>query len=131
MPVKGGAAKNITADNRGYDGSAQFSPNGRFIAYRSQTTPGFEADRFRLMLYDRKTGKAQSITESLDSNVDEFTFAPIVRTIIPARKIAAAARSTQFRRAVVQSRNLLPRAAPTRMFMSLPMARLSCSRAAA
>ena len=81
VPVSGGTAKNITATNQGYDGSAQFSPNGRFIAYRSQTTPGFEADRFRLMLYDRKTGKAQSITESLDSNVDEFTFAPNSQTI--------------------------------------------------
>ena len=28
------------------------------------------------MLYDRKTGKAQSITETLDSWVDEFTFTP-------------------------------------------------------
>jgi dipeptidyl aminopeptidase/acylaminoacyl peptidase len=81
VPVSGGAAKNITAANQGYDGSAQFSPNGRFIAYRSQTTPGFEADRFRLMLYDRKTAKAQSITESLDSSVDEFTFAPNSQTI--------------------------------------------------
>ena len=81
VPVSGGDAKNITATNQGYDGSAQFSPNGRFIAYRSQTTPGFEADRFRLMLYDRKTGKAQSITESLDSSVDEFTFAPNSQTI--------------------------------------------------
>jgi dipeptidyl aminopeptidase/acylaminoacyl peptidase len=74
VSVRGGAARNITAANLGYDGSPKFSPDGRFIAYRSQVTPGYESDRFRLMLYDRKTGRAQSISESLDSNVDEFTF---------------------------------------------------------
>jgi len=76
IPVKGGTPKNITAANHGYDGSPQFSPDGRFLAYRSQVTPGYESDRFRLMIYDRKTGRAQSISESLDSNVDEFVFAP-------------------------------------------------------
>src|SRR5215510_1603169 len=76
VSVKGGTAKNITAGNHGYDGSPQYSPDGKYIAYRSQVTPSYESDRFRLMLYDRKTGRAQSITESLDSNVDEFTFTP-------------------------------------------------------
>src|SRR5882672_1074582 len=74
VSVRGGAARNITAANHGYDGSPKFSSDGRFIAYRSQVTPGYESDRFRLMLFDRKTGRAQSITETLDSNVDEFTF---------------------------------------------------------
>lgn len=76
VPVKGGAAKNITAANHGYDGSPQYSPDGKYLAYRSQVTPGYESDRFRLMIYERKTGRAQSISEGLDSNVDEFIFAP-------------------------------------------------------
>jgi dipeptidyl aminopeptidase/acylaminoacyl peptidase len=74
VSIRGGAARNLTAANHGYDGSPRFSPDGKYIAYRSQVTPGFEADRFRLTLLDRKTGRAQSITETLDSNVDEFTF---------------------------------------------------------
>ncbi len=74
VPVRGGAARNITDANHGYDGSPKFSADGRFIAYRSQVTPGYESDRFRLMLFDRKTGRAHSITDMLDSNVDEFTF---------------------------------------------------------
>jgi dipeptidyl aminopeptidase/acylaminoacyl peptidase len=74
VSVRGGAARNITAANHGYDGSPQFSPDGRYLAYRSQVTPGFESDRFRLMLYDRKTNRARSVTETLDSWVDEFTF---------------------------------------------------------
>jgi dipeptidyl aminopeptidase/acylaminoacyl peptidase len=81
VPVRGGAARNITAANHGYDGSPQYSPDGRFIAYRSQVTPGYESDRFRLMLYDRKTNRAVSLSESLDSWVDEFTFSPDNKTI--------------------------------------------------
>jgi dipeptidyl aminopeptidase/acylaminoacyl peptidase len=81
VSVRGGAAKNITTTNRGYDGSPRFSSDGRFLAYRSQVTPGFESDRFRLMLYDRKTGRAQSVTETLDSWVDEYTFSPDSQTI--------------------------------------------------
>src|SRR5258708_6219391 len=74
VSVRGSAARTLTAANHGYDGSPKFSADGRFLAYRSQVTPGYESDRFRLMLFDRKTGRAQSITETLDSNVDEFTF---------------------------------------------------------
>lgn len=81
VSVRGGAAKNITTSNHGYDGSPRFSSDGRFLAYRSQTTPGFESDRFRLMLYDRKTGRAQSLTETLDSWVDEYIFSPDNQTI--------------------------------------------------
>src|SRR5438105_684729 len=81
VSVRGGTPKNVTAANRGFDGSPQYSPDGRFIAYRSQATPGFESDRFRLMLYDRRTGTARSLSESLDSWVDEFTFAPNSQTI--------------------------------------------------
>ena len=33
------------------------------------------------MLYDRKTNRAQSLSESLDSSVDEFTFAPDSKSI--------------------------------------------------
>jgi dipeptidyl aminopeptidase/acylaminoacyl peptidase len=33
------------------------------------------------MIYDRKTGRAQSVSESLDSNVDEFIFAPDSKTV--------------------------------------------------
>src|SRR5947199_819411 len=66
VSVRGGNPKNITAANSGFDRSPQYSPDGRFIAYRSQAIPGFESDRFRLVLYDRKNGTARSLSESLD-----------------------------------------------------------------
>ena len=47
VSLSGGAAKNITESNRGYDVGPVYSADGRYILYRSQATPGFEADRWR------------------------------------------------------------------------------------
>ncbi len=57
VSVNGGTAKNITADNPGSDSTPLYSPDGKYIAYRAQQRPGYESDRFRLMLYDRKSGR--------------------------------------------------------------------------
>ena len=66
VPVSGGRAKNITADNPASDSTPLYSPDGRYIAYRAQQRPGYESDRFRLMLYDRKTGEKKNLTEKFD-----------------------------------------------------------------
>jgi len=76
VPVTGGPAKNITADNPASDTSPLYSPDGRYIAYRAQLRPGYESDRFRLMLYDRKTGEKKNLTENLDRWVGTYTWAP-------------------------------------------------------
>ncbi len=74
VPVGGGPAKNITADNPASDSSPLYSPDGRYIAYRAQQRPGYESDRFRLMLYDRKTGEKKNLTEKLDAWVGTFAW---------------------------------------------------------
>jgi dipeptidyl aminopeptidase/acylaminoacyl peptidase len=74
VPLAGGEARRITGNNWGNDLSPQYSPDGRYIAYRSQATAGFESDRWRLMIYDRKTSQSHSLTESLDASVDGFAF---------------------------------------------------------
>jgi dipeptidyl aminopeptidase/acylaminoacyl peptidase len=74
VPVNGGAAKNITADNPASDTSPLYSPDGRYIAYRAQQRPGYESDRFRLMLYDRKTGEKKNLTEEFDRWVGAFAW---------------------------------------------------------
>jgi dipeptidyl aminopeptidase/acylaminoacyl peptidase len=76
MPVTGGEARRITGDNKGADLSPQYSPDGRYIAYRSQAKAGFEADRWRLMLYDRQTSQSRSISNQIDNNVESFVFSP-------------------------------------------------------
>jgi dipeptidyl aminopeptidase/acylaminoacyl peptidase len=73
--------KNITADNPASDSTPLYSPDGRYIAYRAQQRPGYESDRFRLMLYDRKTGEKRDLTEDFDHWVGTYTWAPDSRII--------------------------------------------------
>jgi dipeptidyl aminopeptidase/acylaminoacyl peptidase len=77
VPVSGGVAKNITADNPASDSTPLYSPDGRYVAYRAQQRPGCESDRFRLLLYDRKTGERRDLEQHLfDHWVGTFTWAP-------------------------------------------------------
>jgi len=76
VPVNGGAAKNITADNPAGDFTPLYSPDGKYIAYRSQARPGYESDRFGLMLYDRKTGERKNLTENYSNWVGTFVWFP-------------------------------------------------------
>jgi dipeptidyl aminopeptidase/acylaminoacyl peptidase len=78
VPVNGGPAKNITADNPASDSTPLYSPDGKYIAYRAQQRPGNESDRFRLMLYDRKTGEKRDLTEEneFDRWVGSFAWTP-------------------------------------------------------
>ena len=76
VPVSGGLAKNITADNPASDTSPLYSPDGRYIAYRAQQRPGYESDRFRLMLYDRKTGEKKNLTETVDAWIGSYSWSP-------------------------------------------------------
>jgi dipeptidyl aminopeptidase/acylaminoacyl peptidase len=81
VPITGGPAKNITADNPASDTSPLYSPDGRYIAYRAQQRPGYESDRFRLMLYDRKTGQKKNLTEDFEQWVGTFVWSRNSSTI--------------------------------------------------
>ncbi len=76
MSLSGGAAKNITAGNGGYDAGPVYTRDGKFIIYRSQATPGFEADRWRLMAYNRSTGVTTELTKGFDQQVEELALSP-------------------------------------------------------
>jgi len=56
----------------GYDQNPKFSPNGRYVAWLSMARDGYESDRQRLCIYDMLTGRKQFVTETFDSNVDDF-----------------------------------------------------------
>ena len=58
--------------NVGYDQNPKFSPDGRYVAWLSMERNGYEADRQRLCCYDITTGEKKYLTESFDSNVDDF-----------------------------------------------------------
>jgi dipeptidyl aminopeptidase/acylaminoacyl peptidase len=79
--VQGGDAVSITAKNRANDNNPRYSPDGRFIAYRAMARPLFEADRTRLMLYDRKTGTSANLTENFDYSIDQFSWRSDSKTL--------------------------------------------------
>lgn len=81
VPTAGGEPKNITASNAAYDGEPSYSPDGKYIAFKMQVVPAFEADRFRLALYERATGTITVLTESFDYWVDHVEWAPDSRSI--------------------------------------------------
>ncbi|HYJ87687.1 MAG TPA: S9 family peptidase [Pyrinomonadaceae bacterium] len=76
VPLAGGTPRNITARNRGYDDTPTYTNDGRYILYRSQTTAGFEADRWRLMSYNRASGVSTELLRSFDLNVEEMVESP-------------------------------------------------------
>jgi dipeptidyl aminopeptidase/acylaminoacyl peptidase len=76
VSVNGGPSKNITADNKASDSTPLYSPDGKYIAYRAQKRPGYESDRFRLMLYERKTGEKKNLTQNLDAWVGTYAWGP-------------------------------------------------------
>lgn len=81
MPLSGGPARNITVRNHGYDAGPVYTRDGKFILYRSQATPGFEADRWRLMAYNRATGTSVELTKNFDQQVEEVVVSPDGSTI--------------------------------------------------
>lgn len=64
------SVKNITVTNKGYDASPVYTPDGKYILYRSQATAGFEADRWRIMRYDRATAETKELTVGFDQQAD-------------------------------------------------------------
>lgn len=79
--INSNTTKNITEGNLGYDKTPSYSPDGNYIAYLSQQRPGFESDRIRLMLYNRKDGSTIELSKSLDQWVEEFIWSPDSKNI--------------------------------------------------
>ncbi|MCD8295954.1 MAG: S9 family peptidase [Prevotella sp.] len=68
-------------NNPGYDMNPAFSPDGKYIAWLSMARNGYESDRNRLCIYDIATGEKSYVTESFDSNVDEFCWGDDSKTL--------------------------------------------------
>ena len=75
VPIEGGEAKKISS-SPGADASPQYSPDGKWIAWRMQVRPGYESDRWRLVTYEREPAKLNVLTENLDRHVTGFTWHP-------------------------------------------------------
>jgi dipeptidyl aminopeptidase/acylaminoacyl peptidase len=73
VSVSGGESKRITLGT-GADRSPVYSPDGKYLAFRSQARAGYESDRWRLMLFERSTGRTIPLNEGQDRNVEEITW---------------------------------------------------------
>ncbi len=80
VPIQGGKANKITS-NPGADNSPLYSPDGKYLAYRSQSRPGYESDRWRLFVLERSSGKLTIPTDAIDRSVNSFTWAPDSRRL--------------------------------------------------
>jgi len=67
--------------SRANDIDPRYSPDGRYLAYRAMSRPGFEADKLTLILYDRQKKSLNNLTESLDYSLGEFIWSPDSQTI--------------------------------------------------
>src|SRR5437660_10022592 len=59
----------------GADSTPLYSPDGKYIAWRSQARAGFEADKWRLLVQDRQSGKTRDLTEKFDRSVGSYCWA--------------------------------------------------------
>ena len=58
----------------GSDDGPQYSPDGKWLAFRSQARAGYESDRFRLMVMDRTAKTLVDLMPDYDGWVDEFSW---------------------------------------------------------
>jgi len=80
VPVAGGEPKRITTQP-GFDGNPVYSPDGKYIAYHAQLTAEYEAERWRVMLYDRETGKNENLSEGFDRSAEALAWSADSKTI--------------------------------------------------
>ncbi len=81
VPVTGGETVNLTADNKAWDAHPTFSSDGRYMAYLAMSKPGFEADRYAIMLRDTVTGQTKEVAPLWDRSPHSLIFGPDNRTL--------------------------------------------------
>ncbi len=82
VPADGSAPpRNLTDDNEAWDTQPTFSPDGKTLAWLAMREPGYEADRFRIVLRSWPDGPARTLTEAWDRSPREIVWAADGKTI--------------------------------------------------
>lgn len=82
VPVDGSRApRNLTSANPAWDTQPVFSPDGRTLAYLRMTRPGYESDRFRIVLRDLASGRERVLAEEWDRSSNGVVFSADGRTV--------------------------------------------------
>ncbi|MCU0285617.1 MAG: S9 family peptidase [Acidobacteria bacterium] len=71
----------LTEKNKARDTSPVFSPDGKTMAYRAMKRPGFEADRYYIILRSWPDGQERVLAENWDFSADALVWSPDSRTI--------------------------------------------------
>lgn len=81
-PADGSAAPvSITADNPAWDAGPVISPDGTQLAYRAMSRPGFEADRWRIMVRALATGATREVAAGWDRSADRIEWSADGKTL--------------------------------------------------
>ncbi len=73
--------KNMTAENKAWDTNPVFSPDNETMAYLAMERPGYESDRFRIVLMNPGTGKNRILTANWDRSPSSMCFSADGKTI--------------------------------------------------
>jgi dipeptidyl aminopeptidase/acylaminoacyl peptidase len=83
LDLTNAAAKPVkVSTSPGGDFSPAYSPDGKYLAWRSEARAGYEADKFRLVLYDRSAKTIKDLLPKLDNWVDEFAWGQSSQQIV-------------------------------------------------
>jgi dipeptidyl aminopeptidase/acylaminoacyl peptidase len=73
VPISSGTPKKIST-SPGSDTTPLYSPDGKYLAWRSQARAGFEADKWRLLVQDRQSGKVTEIAKTFEYSIGSFSW---------------------------------------------------------
>ena len=68
VPTDGSAAPKAFTRNLAWDAQPSFSPDGKTLSYLAMARPGFEADRFDIVLRDWATGRERKLVLRADDS---------------------------------------------------------------
>ena len=75
VPLAGGTPKKIST-SPGSDSTPIYSPDGKYLGWRSQARAGFESDKQSLLIYDRADGTIRNATQKFDRSVEDMAWSP-------------------------------------------------------
>jgi dipeptidyl aminopeptidase/acylaminoacyl peptidase len=67
---------NLTKSNPAWDSYPVFSPDGKTLAYLAMKRPGYESDRFRIVVRSWPDGKDRVLTEAWERSPSSLAFSP-------------------------------------------------------
>lgn len=71
-----GARPEKVSRSAGGDEAPAYSPDGKWLAFRSQARAEYNSAQFRLVLFDRQMGTTAVVLPKFDRSINEFTWAP-------------------------------------------------------